>query len=69
MVVRGERFFVVGESAVVAYIAPSHDRPLTVETFKPGQQADLLKLSLSGKRSRKSGAGYRLAASESTGGD
>jgi len=69
VVVRGGRLSVVGDSAVVAYIAPSPGLPPTVATLKPGEQANLHKLSLSGSKPRKSGTTFRLAAYEAAGGD
>jgi cyanophycinase len=69
IVIRGGRLSVFGDSTVVAYIAPSSDGPPTIETFKPGEQANLFKLGLRGSRSRRSGTAFRLAAHDSAGGD
>jgi cyanophycinase len=69
VVIRDGRLSVVGDSTVVIYIAPSPDSPPTVATYKPGEQATLLKLGLRDGKSRKSGIPFRLAASDSSGGD
>lgn len=67
VVVRGCRMKVVGDSDVVACISPASGRPAKFETLRPGEQANLLKLSLSANKTRKTQAPVRLAASDSAG--
>jgi cyanophycinase len=69
VVVRGCRLSVVGESGVVACISPSSGPPRHVETLMPGEQANLLKLSLSADKPRRSRTPFRLAACDSAGSD
>jgi cyanophycinase len=68
VVVRGTRLKVVGDSDVVACIPPSPGRPAKVETLRPGEQTNLLKLSLAANKTRKSSRPVvRLATSDSAG--
>jgi cyanophycinase len=67
VVVRGYRLNVVGDSDVVACIPPSSGRPAKVETLRPGEHANLLKLSLAANKSRRARPVIRLATSDSAG--
>ena len=67
LVVRGGRLNVVGDSDVVACIPPSYGRPAKVETLRPGEHANLLKLSLAANKSRRTRPVIRLATSDSAG--
>ncbi|HEY2250490.1 MAG TPA: cyanophycinase, partial [Planctomycetaceae bacterium] len=68
VVVHGTRLKVVGDSDVVACIPPSLGRPAKVETLRPGEQTNLLKLSLAANKTRKSPRPVvRLATSDSAG--
>jgi cyanophycinase len=69
VVVRGGRMSVVGNSDVMACISATSGRPQKRETLRPGEQANLVKLSQSANKSRKSRPAYRQAAFESTGSD
>jgi len=67
LVVRGCRLNVVGDSEVVACILPSSGRPAKVETLRPGEHANLLKLSLAANRYRNTRPVIRLATNDAAG--
>jgi cyanophycinase len=69
VVIRGYRMSVVGDSGVVACISPSAGRPPRVETLRPGEKANLLKLSLAANKAQRSRTTFRLAASDAVGSD
>jgi cyanophycinase len=45
LIAQGRRLSVLGESQVVAYLAPSADRPLKLETLHSGDEVDLIAMS------------------------
>ncbi|MBS0262114.1 MAG: cyanophycinase [Planctomycetes bacterium] len=53
VVVRGGRMSVVGDSQVVACISAAKGRPARLSTLRPGEQANLLKLSQDASTSRR----------------
>ncbi len=67
VVVRGGRMSVVGDSDVVACISQSAGRPARVATLRPGEQANLFKLSQDANKSRKRSPGIRTLASDAAG--
>ena len=69
VVVRGGRLTAFGQSEVVICDSPSADLPPRVETLRTGDQANLLQLSQSATRSRKSRPPIRLASYEASGSD
>lgn len=68
LVVRGTRLKVVGDSDVVACMPPSRGRPAKVETLRPGEHANLLKLSMAANKTRKAARPVvRLSTSDAAG--
>jgi cyanophycinase len=67
VVIRGGQMLVVGDS-VVACISHSAGRSPFVETLRPGEQANLARLSLSASKPAKSRPTFRTAVPDATGG-
>jgi cyanophycinase len=68
VVIRGGKMVVVGDS-VVACISHARDRSPVVETLRPGDQANLARLSRSTTRPSRSRTTSRAATPDATGGD